>query len=309
MIREREIRNIVVAMTLIVAAMLHCQSATAQHTLSLIGGAGASYARFYPTEEIKMLWLKQGGEIIDCPRPLMHGGISWRYYSPKPRFVGAVGIDLEYMERGYKMGYAYTSEYVGEGDNRHEIRHYRYYTRYVNSVMLPFVWQPHVYVAKNKLRIFIDAAFVLSYNISSRYEYENNAYPAGKYEWKVPRDNRFGYGLAGGAGFAVLLKQVEIGVRARYYFGYSDILKNRNKYYSSTTDGRENPFYYSPLRSPIDNLTFSLSIGWRFNKEGFEEWKIRKKREKALDEFNFSGATNSGNSSAPRGGTRMQTRQ
>ena len=158
-------------MTLIVAAMLHSHSATAQHTLSLIGGAGASYARFYPTEEIKMLWLKQGGEIIDCPRPLMHGGISWRYYSPKPRFVGAVGIDLEYMERGYKMGYAYTSEYVGEGDNRHEIRHYRYYTRYVNSVMLPFVWQPHVYVAKNKLRIFIDAAFVLSYNISSRYEY------------------------------------------------------------------------------------------------------------------------------------------
>ena len=40
-------------------------------------------------------------------------GIAWRYYSEKPRFVGAVGIDLEYIERGFNMGYTYTSEWVG----------------------------------------------------------------------------------------------------------------------------------------------------------------------------------------------------
>ena len=228
-------------------------------------------------------------------------GISWRYYSDKPRFVGAVGIDLEYVERGFNLGYAYTAEYI---DDR-EIRHYQYYTRHINSIMLPIVWQPHVYAANNRIRVFIEAAFVLSYNISSNYSYENDRYPAGEYEWKVPRDNRFGYGLSGGAGFALLFGQVEIGIKAKYNFGYSDILKNRNKYYSNSTDGRENPFYYSPLRSPIDNISAMLTVGWRFNKRGFDSWYVvRPKKEKRLDSFNFSEQTGKGgqsaNSTSPR---------
>ena len=163
--------------------------------------------------------------------------------------------------------------------------------------MLPIVWQPHIYLFKNRLRVFLEAALVLSFNISSNYWYDDVYYPAGKYEWKVPRDNRFGYGLLGGLGFAVLIKQVEIGFKARYNFGYSDILKPRYKYYSNTTDGRENPFYYTPLRSPIDNLTFSLTVGWRFNKRGFNEWFVeRPNRTKRLKEFNFSQATNASNS-------------
>lgn len=288
------IRRYILRLALVVAGfvVIGTTNAEAQHTLSLTGGTGVSMARFYPSEVTKMLW---GSENF---------GLSWRYYSPRPRFVGAFGLDLEYLERGFKMGYTYTSEWVGEGDSRREIRHYQYYTRRVNSVMLPIVWQPHVYVAKNRLRIYLDAALVLSYNISSSYEYENDRYPGGKYEWKVPRDNRFGYGLAGGLGFSVLIKQVEIGLRARYNFGYSDILKNRNKYYSNSTDGRENPFYYSPLRSPMDNVNVSFTLGWRFNKAGFEEWWVpRRKKEARLKSFNFSeqsGATNT-NSSAKSG--------
>lgn len=277
-------RYIIMALALLVTTLCTTGELRAQHTLSISGGTGMSTARFYPSEEVKSMW---GSENF---------GISWRYYSAKPRFVGAIGLDLEYLERGYKLGYTYTSEFVGEGDNRHEIRHYKYYARHINSLMLPFVWQPHVYLAKNHLRIYIEAAFVLSYNISSSYEYLDNRYPPGKYEWKVPRDNRFGYGLAAGAGFSVLLGQVEFGVRARYNFGYSDILKNRNKYYSSSTDGNENPFYYTPLRSPLDNLNISLTVGWRFNKRGFDEWYVeRPKREKRLDSFNYSSVTNSGN--------------
>ena len=259
-------------------------SASAQHTLTFVGGSGASYARFYPAEETKWVW---GAESY---------GLSWRYYSDKPRFVGAIGVDLEYMERGFQMGYTYTKEYIDDK----EIRHYRFYRRDVNSLMLPIVWQPHFYLADNKLRVFVEAAFVLSFNISAKYSYENNVFPAGNYEWKVPRDNRFAYGLLGGAGFAVLIDQVEIGFKARYNFGYSDLMKNRNKYYSNSTDGRENPFYYTPLRSPIDNLTFSLTVGWRFNKRGFNEWFVeRPERTKRLESFNFSSATNQGNSNNP----------
>jgi hypothetical protein len=269
-------------------AIMGTERAMAQHTLTLTGGTGLTTARFYPAEVTKWQW---GAETF---------GISWRYYSDKPRFVGAMGVDLEYIERGFNLGYAYTVEYIDDK----EIRHYQYYTRHINSIMLPIVWQPHIYAAKNRIRIFIEAAFVLSYNISSHYSYENDRYPAGEYEWKVPRDNRFGYGLSGGAGFALLFGQVEVGIKAKYNFGYSDILKNRNKYYSNSTDGRENPFYYSPLRSPVDNISAMITVGWRFNKRGFDSWYVvRPKKEKRLETFNFSeqsGKTGGANAATQR---------
>ena len=204
MSRTRYFRFIL-SVALIAIATLGAERVSAQHTLSLTGGTGASYARFYPTEETKWLW---GCENV---------GLSWRFYSPKPRFVGAVGIDLEYMQRGFIMGYDYESEWVAgaEGEEQKEIRHYKYYTRNINSLMLPLVWQPHVYAARNRVRIFVEAAVVFSYNISSKYSYEYDRYPAGKYEWKVPRDNRFGYGLSGGLGFALLFGQVEVGFKAK----------------------------------------------------------------------------------------------
>ncbi len=272
------------AVLVLLSSIFGAERTSAQHTLTVVGGAGASYARFYPYEETKWMWGTQSY------------GLSWRFYSAKPRFVGAVGVDLEYMERGFRYGYTYNTTFEGEGEDRKEIRHYKFYRRNVQSLMLPIVWQPHVYAFKNRLRVFLEAAFVLSYNISSNYSYEDGKYPGGKYNWKVPRDNRIGYGLLGGLGFAVLVKQVEIGFKARYNFGYSDLMKNRNKYYSSSTDGRENPFYYTPLRSPVDNLTFSLTVGWRFNKRGFDSWFVeRPKRTKRLDSFNFSEATNQAN--------------
>ena len=279
-------------------ALMGSERATAQHTLTLTGGTGVSTARFYPAEETKWMWWTDTY------------GISWRYYSDKPRFVGCVGVDLEYMERGFNFGYAYTSEMKDDKD----IRHYQFYTRHVNSLMLPIVWQPHIYAANNHLRIFIEAAFVLSYNISSDYSYENDRFPGGKYEWKVPRDNRFGYGLSGGAGLAVLLGQVELGFKAKYNFGYSDLMKNRNKYYSNTTDGRENPFYYTPLRSPVDNISVMLTLGWRFNKRGFDAWYVvRPKKEPRMKTFNFSAAQANGgggaNNTAGGGGRAATTPQ
>ena len=275
--RVTNIRSIL-SILLVVVSLLSTERATAQHTLTLTGGTGASYARFYPTEVTK--------PILGCESL----GLSWRVYSPKPRFVGAVGLDLDYVQRGFAFAYFDRPETVTDDyGNQKIIHHYEYYTRRINSLMLPFVWQPHVYAARNHLRLFAEAAIVFSYNISSTYEYQNNRYPGGKYEWKIPRDNRFGYGLSGGAGFALLFGQVEVGAKAKYDFGYSDILKNRNKYYSNDTDGNENPFGYQPLRSPIDNLTVLLTVGWRFDARGFDEWfTVRPKRERSLDSFNFS---------------------
>ena len=276
----RNIRTIL-SVVLVAIALLCSERATAQHTLSVTGGSGASYARFYPAEVTQWIW---GCESF---------GVSWRFYSPKPRFVGAVGLDLDYVQRGFSFAYYDDPEtIIDEYGDQKIIHHYEYYTRRINSLMMPFVWQPHVYAARNHLRLFVEAAIVFSYNISSTYEYQGDRFPGGKYEWKIPRDNRFGYGLSGGAGFALLFGQLEVGLKAKYDFGYSDILKNRNKYYSYDTDGgygSMNPFGYQPLRSPVDNLTFLMTVGWRFNARGFDEWfTVRPKKERSLDSFNFS---------------------
>ena len=43
---------------------------------------------------------------------------------------------------------------------------------------------------------------------------------------------------------------------ARYYYGYSDILKNKTKYQGN------------PLRSPLDNINLSMAVYYRLSKEG-----------------------------------------
>ncbi|MFR8224383.1 MAG: hypothetical protein ACLU9X_07325 [Alistipes shahii] len=101
------------------------------------------------------------------------------------------------------------------------------------------------------------------------------------------RDNRWGYGLAGGGGIAFLIRRFELNFRVRYSFGYSDIVRNRNKYYDNNSDGAENPFWATPLRSPLDNLMISVGLNYRFNKQGFEAWKPRPKKEKNREVFKF----------------------
>lgn len=265
----------------------------AQHTFGVYGGISSASARLFPKREMRQIF------------PLVNSGVSWRYYS-MPRFVGCVGADLEFLQRGYSYGYRYESEFDEDGKEK---RHYKFYTRNLNSIMLPIVWQPHVYLARNHVRLYIEGAVTFSYNFGGDYEYEEYPYtgePSGKYNWRVERDNRWNYGLAGGGGFALLFGRWEFGFRARYYFGYADLMRNLNKYYDNSTDGPENPFWYTPNRSPLDNLTFNLTFAYRFNKEGFETWNYKRERSRQIKnkEFNFSEA--GGGNSGRRGGIRRR---
>lgn len=276
--------RIIIKTLLLVVALGFGLTAHAQHTFGVSGGVGSFTSRFYPEQRTRM--------TFGAP----NFGLSWRYYS-LPRFVGAVGADLEYMQRGYSFGYAYSTSM---DENGMEQREYYYYTRRLNSIMLPMVWQPHVYLAKRHIRVYLEAAFTLSYNFGGDYEYDDTG-EKGDYTWSNVRDNRFNYGLAGGGGFALLFGRYELGVRARYYFGYADILRNRNKYYDNATDGPENPFNLTPLRSPLDNLNFSVTLAYRFNKDGFAEWFYTpKKRDRSKREFRFSQAGDTKNNSGTR---------
>ena len=252
----------------------------AQHLFGISGGAGTSSARFYPLRESKSL--TTGPNF----------GLSWRYYS-LPRFVGAVGVDLEFLQRGFSYGYAYSSSFDEEGL---ETREYYYYNRKFNSIMLPIVWQPHVFVAKQHLKLYLEAAFTISYNFGGEYDYDDQEW-SGKYDWRAERDNRWNYGLAGGGGFVLLFGRYELGLRARYYFGYADLLKNMNKYYDNATDGYENPFSITPLRSPIDNLTLSITLSYRMNKDGYTSWGYKPPRkDKSRKKFDFQQSSVGGGS-------------
>lgn len=258
------------------AALFALEGAFAQHTLGVIGGYGMGSGRFDPQQETRAIW------------GLYSGGLTWRYYGTQ-RFVGGFGVDLEFQQQAYS--FATNASQVDEKTPAN----FLYYTRRINSVMLPVVWQPHFYLLRNHVRVYLEAAATFSYNFSSTWEQEyfvdterrEKGIQGGDYPFKLARDNRWGYGLAGGGGIAFLIRRFELNFRARYYFGFSDILRNRNRYYDNAADGAENPFYTTPMRSPLDNLTISVGLSYRFNKEGFETWKPRPKREKNREVFKF----------------------
>lgn len=272
-------RYITKIFTLVAALLMLGQSAQAQHTVGVFGGMASATARFFPKQEMKSVW------------GLGNFGASWRYYS-LPRFVGAVGADLELLQRGFSYGYTYKTVLDEKGN---EQREYSYYTRQLNSLMVPLVWQPHFYMVNNHVRVYLEAALTFSYNFGGDYSYSDKD-ERGKYDWRIERDNRWNYGLAGGGGIALLLGRYEVGFRARYYYGYADLLRNRNKYYNNATDGAENPFSYTPLKSPIDNLTFNITLAYRFNPDGFLEWTYKPTHRRGEKrEFKFSNEGDMGN--------------
>ncbi len=270
-------KYLIIAVCLFVS-LASWQGVKAQHTLGFTMGYGMANGRFQPQQEMRAIW------------GTYSGGVTWRYYG-KQRIVGGFGIDLEFVQQGFS--FATNASLVEDKNDKTALL---YYTRKINTLMLPIVWQPHVYMFKHRLRLYMEAAATFSYNLSSTWEQEDWVDPktqgekkttGGTYDFKLARDNRWGYGLAGGAGLSLLIKQFELNFRARYYFGYSDIVRNRNKYANNAEDGPENPFYSTPMRSPLDNLTISIGLSYRFNKEGFDTWKPRPKRSKNKEVFKY----------------------
>ncbi len=243
----------------LVALMLGLSiSSKAQSVVSVTGGYGFSSIRLYPSYEDKTLY--------DC----YSSSVSWRYYSHEP-YWGGFGVDLEYVQRGFIFAPYGFGTYVDTD--------LEYYTREINTLMIPIVWQPHFYTPNHKMRIFIEAAASFSCDLSSSYENEiafGKGYDdwQGTYSYKLARDNRFGFGLAFGAGFSVLLTQGwELLLRARYYYGYSDVVRNYNSYVNNANDGSENPFWSTPQRSQLDSFSLSVGFGWRIGGSGgFKVW-------------------------------------
>lgn len=216
----------------IVIFLLLSTTLCAQHYVGVRGGWGGGSARYYPPQEMGYEW------------GLPSGGISWKYYSAE-KVLGGVQIDLQYLGRGLAFDLERNSDTS--------------YHRRFASIDLPIMWQPHFYLFSRHVRLFINLGLNLSYNLdnNSTYKYvskKKGVYDEGPYKFSLTRDVRWGYGLCGGAGLGVLAGRFEFLVEGRYYFGYSDVLRNKNKYETN------------PVRSPLDNINISLGIYYRLGK-------------------------------------------
>lgn len=241
-------RRIVLIFTLGFIMIALC-AAQAQHYVGVRAGYGSGSIRLFPKAETSMVW------------GLYSGGVSYKYYSDV-KYVGAVQIDMQLLQKGFNWLTV---------DTRTPDDTTTTYSRTVNSIDLPLMWQPHFYLFNRSMRIFLNLGLVFSYNINSTYKWaspERGVYDSGTYEMQTPRDNRWGYGLCGGAGLSVFIRRFELAVEGRYYYGYSDILRNKNKYADN------------PIRSPLDNINISMALYYRLNKEGLRSAPSKRVAEK-----------------------------
>lgn len=228
-------------------SIVMCGTLHAQHYLGVRGGWGGGSARFTPARETKLEW------------GLYSGGLSYKFYTAQ-KYVGGIQIDLQYMGRGF----AYDLQSKSDSS----------YHRTINSFELPFMWQPHIYVFQRHGRIFLNLGVYLSYMGGSKYYYKSKKagiYEEGPYQRQITRDARWGYGLCGGAGIGFLIRRFEIAVEGRYYFGYSDVLRNGTKYQGN------------PTHSPLDNINISLALYYRLSKEGIRSAPSRGVAQRMLE--------------------------
>lgn len=205
----------------------------AQHSFGVRGGGGYSSVNFRPRHEKKMAGM------------FPNFGVSYRYIGGD-KFVGGIQIDLSYVKTGYTTLEAPKSDITS--------------TRTLESFELPFLWHPHIKMGKKKRGVvFLNLGpyIGLTYG-SSDIEVKNKGVVTEviPYKFDSLKDNVFHYGLMGGAGFGGSFGRFEIVAEFRYVYGFSDIVRNPNKYPSSS--------YYE---SPMSQMNFSIGFYYNFIKK------------------------------------------
>lgn len=222
------------------------------------GGWGEGDIRLYPHWTSPPVWGK------------LNGGFFWVYYGGgkdsaylADDYTGGICVEVEFLQRGF--------QYAALDRNTKRFT----YGRKMNSIMVPLMWQPHALLLDERLRIFLNAGTTLSYNLdwgSKEFYIDNETgevVDEYDYEWITVRDNRWAYGLVVGLGAGWRSGNIEVMFEGRYYFGYSDIVKRKTIYLGTQF-----------LRSPLDNINFSLGVAYCWEHSG--SWSFSPARRKAV---------------------------
>lgn len=244
-----------------VLLLLWAPPAFAQHYIGLKGGYGAMSGRFYPKYETSsIVWNR------------FSGGVAWKYYSEQ-QVVGGIQVELEYQMRGFQVYNSHASA----------TSTYTRTTRTVNTLTLPVIWQPHLYFAQQRVRLFVNLGVTLSYNfgVGDKLTVYNHIYnetsgvvtensETTSYRMNSARDGRFNYGVCFGLGTSVVAAgPFEIFVEGRYYLGMSDILRTKTRYIFNEM---------GTIRSELDNIYISVGVFFRLGKGGIKEKPVRWRR-------------------------------
>lgn len=204
------------------------------HYFGVKGGYGMGSGRFEPTREN----LSHMG--------LINGGLVYIFDVPAQKYVGAIQIELGWMQKGYSyLTYKESVDVI---------------SRDYNVIEIPVLWQPYFPLSRrNASRFFINAGPYVSYAISSTFRNYNKdtgvTASAGDYVYNSQKDNRWEYGIAAGAGFRIFMgKRLSFMAEFRYNIAMSDTFKGLDKYPS-------NGFF----RSPIDQMNISVGLIYKIN--------------------------------------------
>jgi hypothetical protein len=133
-------------------------------------------------------------------------GLIFKFYNDK--WVGLQG-EANITQRGYNMPYKDTAQ----------IRHIN------NYLEMPFFFQAHLNIAAG-LYAHFGAGCYAAYLISARQGSDTTGTMVIKsYHLNILRDNRFDYGLIGGAGLSYEFGWGVLQVEARVMYGYADLYK------------------------------------------------------------------------------------
>lgn len=156
------------------------------------------------------------------------GGVSMKYI--EERFFGII-LELNYAQKGWK-------EKFEDKDAAYQ------YSRTLNYIELPFL--AHIYFGKKSFRFFVNLGPQVGVCIGEKTKsnFDLNEIPkfavnreTTHYNMRV--DKPFDYGLTGGLGFEVRIKnQHSILLEGRYYFGLADIFNNKSADYFSVSSNQ-----------------------------------------------------------------------
>lgn len=179
-------------------------------SVGINGGINLNSVSFTPT-------IKQGNLMG------ITGGVTARYISEKYfAMICGIQMELNYSRHGWK------EEYEESTDS---------YSRTMDYVEIPLL--AHLAFGKDRgVQFFLNLGPQIGFLLSEseKYEYTGEEWNPGsrvKEQYGKMADNKFDYGITGGAGFELRTKAGNFLIEGRYYFALSDFYGNTKKDYFS----------------------------------------------------------------------------
>jgi hypothetical protein len=201
----KRILTTIIAIVLAIATKAQIEEPRNIFELGVAGGLNLSSMEFQPT--VRQFRLQGAG-----------GGISMRYTSEKYfSMICAAQLEVNFSQRGWE------EDFDDKTKNS--------YSRCLNYVEIPFM--AHLAFGKEPhgLQFFVNLGPQIGFLLDDSEKYEG--------EWAIESrpsatqviygkeiDNRFDYGIVGGAGLELKTKAGNFFIEGRYYYGLGDIFNN-----------------------------------------------------------------------------------